>query len=192
MWLLGASSDFWVAVYWPKSKKSSSTAIFSHLTDALIWSDLIQAINTVRFLSVENWTHNLWAANAMLYKLKTQKHCYWTTGIPSTSIHVSKCATGSLFNARLSSTRRKLNVWLLVKLTANSEQELWWKHNRKTNCISTEEEINFTQLHFLIKSFQQCDKCQHCLQVTKSKEIWIRMTLSRGPETDWQTHTHTV
>ncbi len=47
---------------------------FMHLADAFIQSDL-QCIQVKHLLSVcvfpGNWTHNLWAANAMLYHWAT-------------------------------------------------------------------------------------------------------------------------
>ncbi len=57
-----------------------------HLAEAFIQSDL-QYIQTIHFLSVcvfpGNWTHNLCAANAMLY--------HWATGTDKENLDLSDC-----------------------------------------------------------------------------------------------------
>ncbi len=65
-----------------------------HLADAFIQSDL-QCIQVIHVLSVSvfpgNWTHNLCAANAMLY--------HWDTGtldMLSCTLHRLRCGFGSM------------------------------------------------------------------------------------------------
>ncbi len=88
----------------PTSKICTGLFTFMHLADAYIQSDL-QCIQAIHFLSVcvfaGTWTHNLCAANAMLY--------HW--------------ATGTLFNMLTNLGKNTLQKWPCL---LNKAMSLLW------------------------------------------------------------------
>ncbi len=91
-WLVMYLLKYWFRIIFQQKKCSFKLCIcitftFMHLADAFIQSDL-QYNKVIHFLSVcvcpGNWTHNLCAANAMLYHWATEKlmqgevQCFWT------------------------------------------------------------------------------------------------------------------
>ncbi len=82
---------------------------FMHLADAFIQSDL-QCIQVIHLLSVcvfpGNWTHNLCAANTMLY--------HWATGTCSSSYHVVLIAVIYIYISAQMNVLCYITVWTCI------------------------------------------------------------------------------